>query len=198
MHRLHRDHDAGVTWFRALFDEAKTGVCLLAEDGHYVAANPAYHRMLGIDEEALYELGAAETTHAEDSALWNDVLARLFAGESRHEVLNSRFERRGGGPFWVRAQLSPVNLGNNRPAYVLLMVDVSLGPETDAKEAFLSQMSHEMRTPLNAIMGFSDMMKAEILGPIGNDRYRHYADDINKSGRNLLSMIDTLLDRRSG
>lgn len=198
MHDPQQNSDAGVTWFRALFNEANTGVCLLGDGGQYVAANPAYNRLLGIDEAALRELGALDTTHSEDLAPWREALGRLFARESRHEVLNSRFVRPGGGPFWARARLSAVNLDDNKPDYVLLMADVSLGPDRAVEEEFLSQMSHELRTPLNAIMGFSDMISGEILGPLGNDRYRHYAADINASGRNLLSMIDMLLDRRSG
>ena len=55
-------------------------------------------------------------------------------------------------------------------------------------------MSHELRTPLNAIIGFSDVIRGEVLGAVGDRRYVEYADDINKSGAHLLSLIDDLLD----
>src|SRR5262249_43994936 len=48
-----------------------------------------------------------------------------------------------------------------------------------AKSEFLASMSHELRTPLNAIIGMSEMIKAEMLGPIGNERYRSYIADIH-------------------
>ena len=63
-----------------------------------------------------------------------------------------------------------------------------------AKSAMLANTSHELRTPLNAIIGFSEMIHTQLLGPIGNDRYRQYAADINGSGKHLLSLIDDLLD----
>lgn len=63
-----------------------------------------------------------------------------------------------------------------------------------AKSAMLANTSHELRTPLNAIIGFSEMIQREMLGPIGNQRYRQYAEDINGSGKHLLSLIDDLLD----
>lgn len=62
------------------------------------------------------------------------------------------------------------------------------------KSAFLANMSHELRTPLNAINGFSEMMLHSVFGPLGDSRYKGYVQDINASGRHLLSLIDEILD----
>lgn len=59
---------------------------------------------------------------------------------------------------------------------------------------FLAKVSHEVRTPLNSIIGFSELMKDEQLGPIGNERYRGYIRDIHDSGLYALSLINDLLD----
>jgi signal transduction histidine kinase len=63
-----------------------------------------------------------------------------------------------------------------------------------AKSIFLANMSHELRTPLNAVIGFADVMRNETFGPIGNDRYREYLDDISRSSEHLLEVINDLLD----
>ena len=63
-----------------------------------------------------------------------------------------------------------------------------------AKSRFLATMSHELRTPLNAIMGFSEVMEKELLGPIGSDTYREYAQNIYSSGDHLLCIINEILD----
>src|SRR3546814_15621765 len=55
-------------------------------------------------------------------------------------------------------------------------------------------MSHERRTPLNAVLGFSEILKTEAFGPLGSKRYKDYADDIHASGSHLLSLINDLLD----
>ncbi len=65
---------------------------------------------------------------------------------------------------------------------------------TRAKSEFLAHMSHELRTPLNAILGFADMMRGQIFGPLGHDKYSEYANDIHKSGEDLLSLIGDILD----
>ncbi len=57
----------------------------------------------------------------------------------------------------------------------------------------MARVSHDLRTPLNAVIGFSDVMNAELLGPVGNPRYREYARHIRDCGRELLkSAEDTL------
>jgi PAS domain S-box-containing protein len=62
------------------------------------------------------------------------------------------------------------------------------------KTDFLARVSHEIRTPLNAIIGFSDMMAGERFGPIGHSRYVEYANDIGRSGRHVLDIVNDLLD----
>jgi signal transduction histidine kinase len=63
-----------------------------------------------------------------------------------------------------------------------------------AKSEFLATMSHELRTPLNAVLGFSELMASETFGPLGNDRYRSYVEDIHSSGSHLLNIINDVLD----
>ena len=63
-----------------------------------------------------------------------------------------------------------------------------------SKNEFLANTSHELRTPLNAIIGFAEIIAAELLGEVGNDRYREYSRDIVGSARLLLQLIDDILD----
>ncbi|MBL4601999.1 MAG: hypothetical protein JKY84_04590 [Emcibacteraceae bacterium] len=62
------------------------------------------------------------------------------------------------------------------------------------KSNFLATMSHEFRTPLNAILGFSEIIKSESFGKIGNAKYAEYIEDIYNSGRHLLDLINDVLD----
>ncbi len=64
-----------------------------------------------------------------------------------------------------------------------------------AKSEFLARMSHDLRTPLNVVIGYSEVISGEVLG--GYEawaRYQEYANDIRQSGEFLLALIDDILD----
>lgn len=66
----------------------------------------------------------------------------------------------------------------------------------EAKETadLLADLSHEMRTPLNAVIGFADAMREETFGPLGHAKYGEYAEHIRASGGHLLDLVSSILD----
>jgi two-component system cell cycle sensor histidine kinase PleC len=63
-----------------------------------------------------------------------------------------------------------------------------------AKSQFLAQMSHELRTPLHAVIGFSELISHNVAPMPSSGLIAGYADDIMKSGRHLLELINSILD----
>jgi signal transduction histidine kinase len=61
------------------------------------------------------------------------------------------------------------------------------------KSEFLTSMSHEMRTPLNVVNGFSEVLASQAFGPL-NDKQAEYAADVLASGRHLLDLVNDILD----
>ncbi|MEM6496773.1 MAG: histidine kinase dimerization/phospho-acceptor domain-containing protein [Pseudomonadota bacterium] len=55
------------------------------------------------------------------------------------------------------------------------------------------QIAHDVRTPLNALLGFSSMLSQELFGPIGNERYREYADHIASSAHQTVQAAERTL-----
>lgn len=64
----------------------------------------------------------------------------------------------------------------------------------EIKQKLLAAMHHNFKTPLNGILGFSEVIMTEMLGPIGKDTYKEYASDIHGAGQELLELINNLLE----
>lgn len=61
------------------------------------------------------------------------------------------------------------------------------------KVDFLTSMSHEFRIPLNTISGFIELMKNEVYGAIGNERYKQYIVDIHSSVNGLQQLVGDVI-----
>lgn len=68
-----------------------------------------------------------------------------------------------------------------------------LASATHTKDQFMAVMSHEMRTPLNAIIGYAELLEMEIHGSLTEEQ-RQQVDRIRVGGRHLLDLINDLLD----
>lgn len=76
----------------------------------------------------------------------------------------------------------------------LLSAQMEAESANRSKSEFLANMSHELRTPLNAVIGFSQIMTSQYIGPMENEKYLEYSDDILGSGLHLLNIVNDILD----
>src|SRR5690606_16534294 len=122
----------------------------------------------------------------------------------------SEMRRRDGTRIWVSKTLRRVtdDRGNavmiegmfrdvsvqRRAEQQLMLAKDQAEAANRAKSGLLAHMSHELRTPLNAILGFSQVLLDEMMGPLGNEKYREYTRDIVQSGEHLLALINDILD----
>lgn len=66
-----------------------------------------------------------------------------------------------------------------------------------SKAELVARMTHEFKTPLGAVISFSEMLQAETFGAIGNPKYREFAGEIRSAGNHLMDLIeDTLVITR--
>jgi signal transduction histidine kinase len=62
------------------------------------------------------------------------------------------------------------------------------------ERSFLRVVGHELRSPLNSILGFSEILASELYGPLGSPQYVEYAGIIRSSGEKLLKLVNQVVE----
>jgi two-component system, NarL family, sensor histidine kinase BarA len=116
--------------------------------------------------------------------------ARIRTGDE-FESLALAFNRMLRHLVDAQDELRLVNTNLDHKVDELAQLNMQLYEINRVKSDFMATMSHELRTPLNSILGFSD-----VLGSIDalDDKQKRYVQNIGKSGRMLLEMINNVLD----
>ncbi len=147
--------------------------------------------------------------HPEDLAL---AKAKLFAhlrGKTPLYVAEHRMRHKSGHHVWVLNSGKVVRRSTSGQALRMVgtLMDVTAQREAEAalrdkhaaemasqaKTKFLSRMSHEMRTPLNAVIGFSQLLLSRS-GEPDRREVRDYADHVLQAGEHLLALTNNVLD----
>lgn len=193
----------------AIIDTATDGVVLLDKEGTIRSISRPAEALFGFDNADVVGKPFASLFAIESQRAARDYLASL-SDNGVASVLNDGLEligREAEGrfiPLFMTIGRLPHENG-----YCAVVRDVtqwkraeeeltqarSLAERASSQKTdFLARISHEIRTPLNAIIGFSELIMDEKFGPVGNERYRDYLRDINRSGNHVLDLVNDLLD----
>jgi PAS domain S-box-containing protein len=196
---------------QALLDHATDGAVTLDPAARIVSLNEPAERLFGYGEmevvgESVLMLMQPQS-HPEMTARL-DILSRADSAASLSSPFPIVGRDRAGQTLPLALTLVRIGPGE-APHFGALVRDLSREREAErslmaardaalaasaAKTDFLAQVSHEVRTPLHAILGFAEVMIDERFGPAGNERYKDYLKDIHASGKHVMSLADDLLD----
>lgn len=170
-----------------LVQEASDAIVILDNRGHVRFANQAAEDILGRTASEL--IGQPFGLPSEIGE--HEVTVERPDGDNRFAEMRIIDTRWGGTPARLAA-LTDITVRDKLERTMQKVKADSLATQKRSKN-FFSNVNHDLRTPLTHIIGFSELMKNEQFGPMGQDRYRDYASDIHSSGTMLLDMIEDLL-----
>ena len=195
------------TMLNNVIDHAPQGVASIAVDRRIMNANPRLASMLYAPLQVL--LGAST-----DGFLPPDYVARVFksfgpSGDGSAETYESdcQVRRADGSQFWVHWSANPIRKGDGCIDYFLATFeDVTAKREADEtavanlaqleklnrlKSEFVSMVSHEFRTALVGIQGFSELMREQEMGTV---EIQALAGEVYNEAQRLNRMITEMLD----
>lgn len=190
-------------------DRSPIAVAIADRDWRLEYVNPAYERLAWEGKDRLLgrDLREAEFDSLSDEC-WDDICRQVARGETWQGELQKR--RPDGSVQWAEVSLYCLaSDSGGAERFVCIHEDISerkrilqdLVTARDRAESlnrmktnFVARMSHEFRTPLNAILGFSEVIEQRMFGHRIEPKYVEYARHIHSSGTHLLSLINDVLD----
>ncbi|MBT9608698.1 ATP-binding protein [Aquabacterium sp.] len=194
----------------ALVADRVTDAILICDAQRCISwVNPAFTRLTGFSLTECHgqlpeELLSGPHTDAAIVAQINQSLAQ-GASVERLEVCH---HRKDGEPFWVRRSVQPIHGPDGQiNRYIEVLTDISDTRRSAAEHArrlevevslaakmeFLSRMSHSMRSPLNAILGFTQLLNMADAASLTEPQQRHL-QHIHTAGHQMLSLLDQALE----
>ena len=155
-----------------------TGVLFEDEAGYLSAVAQSHgHRPDGVPFRAQLKM-----RHKSGHAVWID-LNSLPLSSSGRETLS------------ILVDITPLKIAEDLHAQSVELAaqNNALADSLRLKNQFLSNMSHELRTPLNAVLGLAQLMQVSGYDR-GSDKFLRHVGQIEASGRQLLQLIESMLD----
>lgn len=191
-------------------DALAEAVAVFGSEGRLHLYNEAFLSLWELDAQALGDkphidavAALCRSRHGE-SAAFSRIRSVVTAMEHR-ESETLRLERADGRVLDGTAQPLPDGgtLVTFRDVTDSVKVERALIERAEAleaadklKNAFVSHVSYHLRTPLNTLMGYADMLREGLAGPL-NERQRDYLDHMRQSSDQLRALIDDILDLAS-
>jgi two-component system sensor histidine kinase/response regulator len=187
-----------------LLATAASGIALL-RDGLIRSCNPSLSQILLIPQDQL--IGTPLGPIFLDTAEWEQMHEQASAEMARGGIfsLTTEIRRGDGSTLWVAIRANAIDPRNPAAGAVLVIDDISntylasrqLAAARDMaeqaaqlKSEFLAHISHELRSPINAVLGFAELL----LGSPLADHQRDYVRKVQASGRHLLMIVNDVLD----
>ncbi|NDJ54171.1 MAG: PAS domain-containing protein [Chloroflexi bacterium] len=185
-----------------VIDTLTDAVIVLDRNARIVEANPATLKLIGRPAGEVLGQPVTEIISGE-----SELIERYRASDHARDEITLDLQ---GESFTFDLIITPLrNRQGELTGRVLLLHDITALKKANAdlvvarqvaedanrvKSEFLATMSHELRTPLNAIIGFTEIMLAGMGGAELSDKTRHMTERVHANSRDLLQMINDVLD----
>lgn len=192
--------------YRALFDRSLDSIFILDFKGRFIDANDAALKLFGLVGENIHNVLFASLLFEDQLSLATKTMREIQESGIQKELTEYKLRLGNGEEIFIEAQGSAILSKGKYTAIQLMARNITerkkmIASLEEAKEkaeagnrlksAFIYNISHEVRTPLNGILGFSSLIMQPDITDEDKEQYHSY---IKTSSNRLISTITNFMD----
>lgn len=199
-----------------LYDQAPVSYFTVSESEQILEANLTAAALLGVDCSQLTGRSIQQFIAAADQNIYDLLRKRLFE-TAQPQSCELRIVKQEGSQFWVHLTCTHAHPATEISTHRVVMTDINELKRLDqelqdknielkrntivaeranlAKSEFLASMSHELRSPLNSVLGFAQLLESGSPSPTPSQQGK--IEQILRAGWYLLTLINEILDLAS-
>ncbi len=194
--------------YRNLVDNANDAIITTDLEGRIMTWNRAAENIFGWTEEEVTGQKLSRLLIPPDKQAENETLIHSILIGSRLSGIESVHKKKDGNKIDVSLTVSPLDNAQRHTIGLSVVIreitdrkraeeiedeNMRLAIAIKAKSELLPAISHDLGTPLNAMIGFSELLMQEIPGKL-NEKQKHYVDNILASSKRMLDIVNDILD----
>lgn len=202
--------------YRLILERAPVGIARLDLEGRAIESNLALQEMLGYSAEEFGRLVFTQITHPEDVAKEWSLFQEIIQNQRDRYRLQKRFYRRDGRVIWADLTTFLVRDPEDKPQFAIAMLQEITSQKraeeeikaiegelrersryleeiSQARNRFFSYISHELKTPVNSIIGYTQLLRKGTYGPLTPEQLKT-STRIHGCAEELVRLINNILD----
>ena len=196
--------------FRSIFENSGIGKAILTPKGEFIKVNNSFAEMLGYGIEEFNNIHILDITHPSEIEHTLQIMKELEQDKSLHYIqYENKYLRKNGKTFWGYVIITPIPDESGKPSFLIAQLqDITIRKNAEvklinhaeelqelnqSKDKFFSIISHDLRSPFNALLGLSEYT-TKFFDDLSKEEIKESIENIHASSKKVYNLMQNLLE----
>jgi PAS domain S-box-containing protein len=196
--------------FRSIFENSGIGKAILTPKGEFIKVNNSFAEMLGYGIEEFKNIHLLDITHPSEIEHSLQIMRELEQDKSLNYIqYENKYLRKNGKTFWGFVIITPIPDENRKLSFLIAQLqDITIRKNTEvklinhaeeleelnqSKDKFFSIISHDLRSPFNALLGISEYA-TKFFDDLSKEDIKESIKNIHSSAKKVYNLMQNLLE----
>jgi PAS domain S-box-containing protein len=196
--------------FRSIFENSGIGMSILTPKANFIKVNKSFADMFGYTPEEFNNISMLDVTHPGEVDHSLKIMKKLQQDKSiKSSKLEKKCIKKNGDSFWGFITITPLRNSNGELSFLIAQIqDITKRKDAEqklvksaeklkelnnSKDKFFSIISHDLRSPFNALLGISEYT-TQFFDDLSKDEIKEATTNLHASAKKVYNLMQNLLE----